>query len=180
MCVIADEGKEDFFEVGFAALDGLDGAASRVEPGVKLGDLLLLGQQVLRYEPLAGTDRSYGHARQGGVLVFGTPEVDRHTRLVRYSTEGVGRDVYYLFRDETILGRENGDIVFTDDPFLSRKHAALRVDGSTGLATLQDLGSSNGTALRVRGRVSLRAGDQFRMGRHLFRFETSAGEAPRR
>ncbi len=55
------------------------------------------------------------------------------------------------FRDETVIGRENGDIVFTDDPFLSRRHAAIRIDHAGHRFTLHDLGSSNGTALRIRG-----------------------------
>jgi len=154
-------------------LDSVNGVYLRLREPVELtdGDRLLLGQQVLRFEVLADGELSLGPAWQGGVLVFGTPEAPRFARLVQYTTEGVGRDVHYLFRDETVIGRENGDIVFTDDPFLSRRHAALRVDHAARRYTLQDLGSSNGTALRIRGEHVLRDGDQFRIGRHLFRFE---------
>jgi pSer/pThr/pTyr-binding forkhead associated (FHA) protein/ribosomal protein L40E len=154
-------------------LDSVNGVYLRLREPVELtdGDRLLLGQQVLRFEVLSDGELSLGPAWQGGVLVFGTPEAPRFARLVQYTTEGVGRDVHYLFRDETVIGRENGDIVFTDDPFLSRRHAALRVDHAARRYTLQDLGSSNGTALRIRGEHVLRDGDQFRIGRHLFRFE---------
>jgi pSer/pThr/pTyr-binding forkhead associated (FHA) protein len=144
-------------------------------------DMVLIGQQVLRFELLLDGELSLGPAWQGGVLVFGTPEVSRFARLVQYTTEGVGRDVHYLFRDETVIGRENGDIVFTDDPFLSRRHAAIRVEHAGRRFTLYDLGSSNGTALRIRGEHVLKSGDQFRMGRHLFRFEagSSGGRSDR-
>ncbi|MET0342057.1 MAG: FHA domain-containing protein [Polyangiales bacterium] len=154
-------------------LDSANGVYVRLRDVAELTDrdMLLLGQQVLRFELLADGELSLGPAWQSGVLVFGTPEAPRFARLVQYTTEGVGRDVHYLFRDETIIGRENGDIVFTDDPFLSRRHAALRVDQAAHRYTLQDLGSSNGTALRIRGEHVLRDGDQFRIGRHLFRFE---------
>jgi hypothetical protein len=148
----------------------------RLRDGVDLRDrdVILLGQQVLRFEVLADGELSLGPAFQAGVLVFGTPEVPRFARLVQYTTEGVCRDTHYLFRDETVIGRENGDIVFTDDPFLSRRHAAVRVDQAGRRFALHDLGSSNGTALRIRGEHVLRDGDQFRIGRHLFRFEAAA------
>ncbi|MEQ9647135.1 MAG: FHA domain-containing protein, partial [Sandaracinaceae bacterium] len=113
-----------------------------------------------------------GPATQHGVMVFGTPEVQRIARLVQYTTEGVGRDVHYLYRDETVVGREQGDLVFTDDPFMSRRHAAITVDRASRRFVLRDLGSSNGTAVRFRGERALRPGDQFRVGRHLFRFES--------
>ncbi len=157
-------------------LDSVNGVYVRLREPVEVRDrdVVLIGQQVLRFELLGDGELPLGPASQKGVLVFGTPEAARFARLVQYTTEGVGRDVHYLFRDETIIGRENGDIVFTDDPFLSRRHAALRVDHAAGRFTLHDLGSSNGTAIRIRGEHVLRDGDQFRIGRHLFRFEAGS------
>jgi pSer/pThr/pTyr-binding forkhead associated (FHA) protein len=154
-------------------LDSVNGVYVRLREEVELRDrdTVLIGQQVLRFEVLGDGELSLGPGWQRGVLVFGTPEAARFARLVQYTTEGVARDVHYLFRDETVIGRENGDIVFTDDPFLSRRHAAVRVDQARRRYTLHDLGSSNGTALRIRGEHVLRDGDQFRIGRHLFRFE---------
>ena len=165
-------------------LDSANGVYVRLRDVQELHDrdMVLLGQQVLRFELLLDGELPLGPAWQGGVLVFGTPEVSRFARLVQYTTEGVGRDVHYLFRDETVIGRENGDIVFTDDPFLSRRHAAIRIDHAGHRFTLHDLGSSNGTALRIRGEHVLTDGDQFRIGRHLFRFEaagTSGGRSER-
>jgi pSer/pThr/pTyr-binding forkhead associated (FHA) protein len=159
-------------------LDSSNGIYVRIRDAVDLadGDMLLLGQQVLRFELLTETELPLGPAMQHGVMVFGTPEVQRIARLVQYTTEGVGRDVHYRYRDETVIGREQGDLVFTDDPFMSRRHAALTIDRASRRFVLRDLGSSNGTALRFRGERVLRPGDQFRVGRHLFRYEAgSAG-----
>jgi pSer/pThr/pTyr-binding forkhead associated (FHA) protein len=158
-------------------LDSVNGVYVRLRESVELRDrdMVLIGQQVLRFELLQDGELPLGPAYQRGVLVFGTPEAPRFARLVQYTTEGVGRDVHYLCRDETVIGRENGDIVFTDDPFLSRRHAAIRVDHAASRFTLHDLGSSNGTAARIRGEHVLRDGDQFRIGRHLFRFEAGPG-----
>ena len=157
-------------------LDSVNGVYVRLREDAELRDrdMMLVGQQVLRFELLADGELPLGPGFQRGVMVFGTPESARFARLIQYTTEGVARDVHYLFRDETIIGRENGDIVFTDDPFLSRRHAALRVDHAGRRFTLHDLGSSNGTALRIRGEHVLKDGDQFRIGRHLFRFEAGA------
>lgn len=158
-------------------LDSVNGIFVRIREPVDVsdGDMLLIGQQVLRFETLADGELPLGPASLQGVLVFGTPEVPRVARLVQYTTEGVGRDVHYLYRDETVLGRENGDIVFTDDPFLSRRHAAITVDRGSRRFVLRDLGSSNGTAVRQRGERHLADGDQFRLGRHLFRFDAPGG-----
>jgi pSer/pThr/pTyr-binding forkhead associated (FHA) protein len=157
-------------------LDSVNGVYVRLRQDVELRDqdMMLVGQQVLRFELLSDGELPLGPAFQRGVMVFGTPEAARFARLVQYTTEGVARDVHYLFRDETVIGRENGDIVFTDDPFLSRRHVSVRVDHAGRRFTLHDLGSSNGTALRIRGDYVLKEGDQFRIGRHLFRFEAGA------
>ncbi len=154
-------------------LDSVNGVYLRIrEPAeLKDGDRILIGQQVLRFELLTEAEAPLGPAAVQGVLVFGTPEVPRVARLVQYTTEGVGRDLHYLYRGETILGRENGDIVFTDDPFLSRRHASITVERSTRRFVLTDMGSSNGTALRIQGERQLAAGDQLRIGKHLFRLE---------
>jgi pSer/pThr/pTyr-binding forkhead associated (FHA) protein len=139
------------------------------------GDMILLGQQVLRFEIPSESEQKVGPAQQHGVMVFGTPEQPRLARLVQYTTEGLQRDVYYLHRNETVFGREAADLTFSDDPFLSRRHAAIVANPNERRFVLRDLGSSNGTALRCRGEHVLSSGDQFRLGRHLFRFDLGPG-----
>lgn len=158
-------------------LDSVNGVYVRIREPAEIhdGDFLLLGQQVMRFELLPEMELPLGPATQRGAMVFGTPEVPRLARLVQYTTEGVGRDIHYLYRDETVVGREQGDIVCTDDPFMSRRHAALTIDRAAKRFTLRDLGSSNGTAVRIRGERALRPGDQFRVGRHLFRYDRADG-----
>ncbi len=155
-------------------------------------DLILVGQQVLRFESaMSGSqaDAGFGPATEHGTLLFGSPASPRYARLSQRTVEGVTRDVYYVRKVETVLGRESGDVVFTEDPFLSRRHAAIRVLGRDGsplpplpAATkatadagiqfaLVDLGSSNGSFLRIRSEVDLVAGDHFRVGQQLFRVD---------
>jgi pSer/pThr/pTyr-binding forkhead associated (FHA) protein len=163
-------------------LESANGVYIRLRDPVELtrGDMFLIGQQVLRFEVLPETERRVGPAKQHGIMVFGTPELPRLARVAQYTTEGLERDVHYLYRDETVFGREQADVVFAEDPFLSRRHAAITMDRESMRFTLRDLGSSNGTAIRCRTERALQHGDQFRLGRHLFRFDlTIAGRGGR-
>jgi pSer/pThr/pTyr-binding forkhead associated (FHA) protein len=142
-------------------------------------ELFLVGQQVLRFDVVKHAEEGFGVASENGTLLFGTPAAPRYARLSQRTVEGVVRDVFHIRKSETIIGRESGDIVFSDDPFLSRRHAIVRAyAGATADAprrfTLADLGSSNGTFLQVRDEVRLRHGDQFRIGQQLFRFDLDA------
>jgi len=139
------------------------------------GDTLLLGLVVLTFNLAGPGEQALGSAEDRGTLVFGSPGAPRYARLIEKTTEGAVRDVYVIGREETILGREVGDIVFTGDPFMSRRHAAIVRDSSSGQFTIQDLGSSNGTFLRIHGRAELPAGDHMRIGQHVFRFEMENG-----
>jgi pSer/pThr/pTyr-binding forkhead associated (FHA) protein len=139
-------------------------------------DVLLIGQQVLRFEVLEEAEQGLGPASQHGTLLFGTPEGGCFARLCQVTTEGIVRDVYHLRAPEVIIGREGRDVVFPDDPFMSRRHARITFDSGSRSFVLEDLGSFNGTSLRFRGERELRGGDQFRVGNHLFRFEVGGVE----
>jgi len=146
--------------------------------GLLDGDLLLVGLQVLKFEAVRDAEQGFGPATQHGTLLFGSPMLPRYGRLSERTVEGVTRNVFYLHRDETIIGRESGDIVFTDDPFMSRRHVSIRLDGATAAFTATDLGSSNGTYVAVRGEVPLTHGDFLRVGQHLFRVDFLASRPP--
>ncbi|MDC0742136.1 FHA domain-containing protein [Polyangium mundeleinium] len=156
-------------------LHSTNGVYRRIrEPhALKDGDLLLLGLEVLQFETVNDAERGLGHATQHGTLLFGSPSTPRRARLCQRTVEGVTRDVYHLFRDETVIGREVGDIVFTADPFLSRRHAVLRRSPMSGEFTIADLDSSNGTYVAIRADVTLDNGDYLRIGQHLFRVDLS-------
>jgi pSer/pThr/pTyr-binding forkhead associated (FHA) protein len=149
--------------------------ASPAEQELEDQDLFLVGQQVLRFEVVKDADEGFGVASDNGTLLFGTPATPRFARLSQRTVEGVTRDIFHVRRAETVIGREGSDIVFTDDPFLSRRHAVLRIHGGGAEGprrfTLADLGSSNGTFLQVHEEIELRQGDHFRIGQQLFRFD---------
>jgi pSer/pThr/pTyr-binding forkhead associated (FHA) protein len=154
-------------------------------------DLILVGQQVLRFEIVRDGEAGLGPAAEHGTLLFGSPAGPRYARLGQRTVEGITRDVYYVRKMETVFGRESGDVVFTEDPFLSRRHAAIRLVGRDGdplpagtkvapgdaRFALVDLGSSNGTFLRIRTEIALVRGDHFRVGQQLFRVDLDGGQA---
>lgn len=165
-------------------LDSLNGVFLRLSRPASLvdGDLLLIGLQVLKFALVSGAEQALGPAKQHGTLLFGSPIFPRYARLCQRTVEGVTRNVFYLHKNETTVGRESGDIVFSDDPFLSRRHLVIRRDASRGTFTLEDLASSNGTYLAIRGEMPVENGTQLRIGQHLFRFDllNSRGEGARR
>ena len=133
------------------------------------GDYLLMGKQVLRFETVSEPERNVRPAVEHGVVVFGTPVRPPWARLRQITPAGVGRDVFHLARPDMVLGREIGDIIFSEDEFMSRRHG--QISYRNGRGHLEDLGSSNGTFLRLRGPHGLASGDLIRLGDELLRFE---------
>ena len=153
-------------------LGSLNGVYLRVRDSEPLehADLVLLGSEVLRFTVVANAEQGLGAANDQGTDVYGSPARPRYAFLSERTVEGVYRNVFYISANETVIGREFGDLVFTTDSFMSRRHAAIHRDPAAGTFTLRDLGSSNGTYLAIRGEVELREGDHLRVGQHLFRF----------
>ena len=152
-------------------LDALNGVFRKTDAPVELTDgmTILVGREVLRYERLDPEEVKVYPLVRHGVALFGSPPREPWGRLVQIVPSGGYRDVRHLAGDEVVLGREEGDIVFRDDAFLSRRHAALTWDGKRAVIT--DLGSSNGTFVRIAGPTALRHGDHVRMGDQLLRIE---------
>jgi hypothetical protein len=152
-------------------LEARNGIYVRLRGAVDLhdGDYVLLGKQVLMFELVAEPERNVRPAIEHGVVVFGTPVRPPWARLRQITPAAVTRDIYHLTRPEVVLGRETGDVIFSDDEFMSRRHAQIVFRNGRG--QVEDLGSSNGTFVRLRGPHGLTNGDLIRMGDELLRFE---------
>ena len=61
------------------------------------------------------------------------------------------------------------DLVIADDDYVSRRHA--RLFRSDGMVYLEDMGSANGTFLRVRRPIVLEPGDEILVGTAMFQLE---------
>ncbi|HEY4186691.1 MAG TPA: FHA domain-containing protein [Polyangia bacterium] len=147
-------------------LRSLNGVFTKItgEEPLESGDVIRIGQELLRFEIIAAPT-----PLEDGTEVAGTPNPGFWGRL----SVVVGRDVdgsaFPLFGEAIVMGRERGDILFPEDGYVSGTHA--RISLRDGRVYLADVGSSNGTFLRVRGERELPAGGFILMGQQLFRAE---------
>jgi pSer/pThr/pTyr-binding forkhead associated (FHA) protein len=146
----------------------LNGLYVRIDADVPMplasGGIFRIGQEILCFEAI---DRTPPDA--DGVELMGSPDPGYlgRIRLV------IGRETYgnsYCVPPEGLhLGRERGDIIFPDDGYVSGLHC--RIHGEGGRIFLTDVGSSNGTFMRVEGTAKIRSGSMVLMGQQLFRVE---------
>jgi pSer/pThr/pTyr-binding forkhead associated (FHA) protein len=157
------------------ALDTLNGVFKKTDAPVELADgaIVLVGREVLRFEKVTPDEKTVHPLVRHGVSLFGSPPREPWGRIMQIVPSGGYRDVRHLINDETVLGREEGDIVFRDDAFMSRRHAAITWDARRSVASVTDLGSSNGTFVRISGPTTLKHGDHVRLGDQLLRVELS-------
>ncbi len=152
-------------------IDTLNGVFRKLDAPIDLpaGSILLIGREVLRFELVEADERVGEPLVRHGVALFGSPPRAPWGRLLQLLPSGGVRDVRHLWDDEITVGREEGDLVYSDDAFLSRRHCTIGWDGSRAVIT--DLGSSNGTFIRLAGPAPVRSGEHVRMGDQLFRIE---------
>ena len=83
-----------------------------------------------------------------------------------------------LATGDNVLGRGRRVRVWLDSPTVSRRHAKIVLAGPS--ATLEDLGSRNGTFLRgerVTSAVALEDGDEIRVGSVQLEYRINSGQA---
>jgi pSer/pThr/pTyr-binding forkhead associated (FHA) protein len=147
-------------------LQSLNGVFLRTagEEPLESGDIFRIGQELLRFEVI-----SPPQPLEDGTEVMGTPNPGFWGRL----SVIVGRDVdgsaFPLFGEAIVLGRERGDILFPEDGYVSGTHARILLRDEQVFLT--DLGSSNGTFLRLRHERTIPTGSFVLMGQQLFRLE---------
>jgi pSer/pThr/pTyr-binding forkhead associated (FHA) protein len=154
--------------VSIKDLRSLNGVFLKItqEEALESGDIFRIGQELLRFEIISAPQ-----PLEDGTEIMGTPNPGFWGRL----SVVVGRDVdgsaFPLFGDAIVLGRERGDVLFPEDGYVSGSHARIAIND--GQVYLSDLGSSNGTFLRIRAERPLPAGSFVLMGQQLFRVELS-------
>jgi pSer/pThr/pTyr-binding forkhead associated (FHA) protein len=75
------------------------------------------------------------------------PEQAEMARARLFSPLGAVAGMTIDFDDEATVGRERGHAVVIDDGLISKDHARIAFDPTSGGFLLEDLGSTNGTAL---------------------------------
>lgn len=146
----------------------LNGVYVRISGSMDLvpGGTILVGEQVLIVEPAAQPEDlpdQDGTYYSASIVRPATLEIRQQLR---------GGQLGWVFRleaDVVTIGREGNDINFPDDPFISGRHAELRLSG--GVLSVTDLGSRNGTFIRINGARVLKHGDYVFLGQQLLRVE---------
>lgn len=136
----------------------------RAPRALTFGDEIRMGRQLLRLEPLAREGSGPGEAR-----TWGSPDPGYRMRLAQILEGGGAGEVFPLRLGTNAVGRESGEVTFPSDRYVSGRHA--RVDVTETAVTLTDLGSSNGTFVRVSGATEVVPGDQILLGMQLLRIE---------
>jgi hypothetical protein len=149
-------------------LDSLNGVFVKMtqEEELTSGQIIRIGQELLRFELIAAPEPT-----ADGTELMGSPNPGYWGKL----TVIIGRDItgaaFPLLGDSCTLGRERGDINFPDDGYVSGLHA--RVTLRDGRVFLADLGSSNGTFIKVNNERPVGHESFVLLGQQLFRLNLS-------
>jgi len=129
---------------------------------VKPNAVFRIGQEIIRYEPLAPEPPS-----PDGVERLGAPSTGYIGRIALIIGRDATGNAFPLPESGVQLGRERGDVLFPEDGYVSGLHGRLTCEG--GRLFLTDLGSSNGSFIRLGEETELKSGDVLLMGQQLFR-----------
>ena len=131
------------------------------------GDVIMMGRQIFRFQ-----EKSEALATAAAT---GTTIVDLNAALhepvaqfASLTPEGVEDGARFpLGEQEITWGRNKGTYIFPEDGFMSRSHAKVYQRGENFF--LEDLGSRNGTFVRVRGKAPVPVGSMVLVGGQLLK-----------
>jgi hypothetical protein len=149
----------------------LNGVYFRIRGSVEItpGDSFLAGEQVFRLDP---TPRASDGVDPDGTYFYSSPKYPSAFRL-NQMLEGGAIGMTVCARGQTLqIGREDGDLNFPGDVYMSAKHCT--VEERDGKYFLTDLDSRNGTYVRIKAEKPLNHGDYVFIGRRLLRVEMNA------
>jgi len=128
------------------------------------GDELRIGRQRLRIEWMPEEPEALADQP-----LWGSPNPGYAARVVQLLEGGGEGDVFPLRSGDNSVGRGTGDVSFPQDGYVSSKHATITIgDGSMAV---KDLGSANGTFVRINGQAAVNAGDLLLVGEQILRVD---------
>lgn len=150
------------------SLNGVYKKLNRDEPvELGFGDVFRIGQEILRVEPLTPLPKS-----SDGVERLGSPSKGYVARIALVIGRDTTGNAYPIPESGLHLGRERGDVLFPEDGYVSGLHC--RINWQNNKLFLTDLGSSNGSFVRLYKDTSITSGDVLLMGQQLFRIAINA------
>jgi pSer/pThr/pTyr-binding forkhead associated (FHA) protein len=134
---------------------------------LRFGDVFRIGQEIIRLEALETPQPS-----PDGVERLGSPKNGYLGRLALVIGRDTTGNAFVIPGTGVHCGRERGDILFSEDGYVSGLHCRISPNPK-GQLELVDVGSSNGTFVRLTQEYRLTAGDILLMGQQLFRVDLS-------
>jgi predicted component of type VI protein secretion system len=128
------------------------------------GDMFRVGQELLAFEELPEPEPAADGSER-----MGSPNPGYWGRVSLLVEPGWASAAYPIAEAGLGIGREHGDVTFPNDGYVSGRHCRIAADDS-GI-WLEDLGSSNGTYVRVRDGQVLAPGTHVQIGMQLFRVD---------
>ena len=131
------------------------------------GDGVLMGKQLMQFREKV---EAVAAAAATGTTVMNMSEMIKEpvAEFVRLTHEGIDNSVRFpLVEEEITWGRTKGTYIFPDDGFMSRAHAKIYQRGENYF--LEDLGSRNGTFIKVRGKTPVPIGSMVLAGGQLLK-----------
>jgi pSer/pThr/pTyr-binding forkhead associated (FHA) protein len=149
----------------------LNGIYLRVRADRRLvdGEYLRIGRQLFRFESLGSAAIQIKKPDSDDSRIWGSPHPGAFGRIIQILDDGRTGEIRMLAGDRCQIGREIGDIVIPSDGFISGRHCVFIRSGND--VVLQDLGSSNGTYVRVKGEADVAHGDFLLVGNQMLRVE---------
>jgi pSer/pThr/pTyr-binding forkhead associated (FHA) protein len=150
----------------------LNGVYLRVRGQVSLdpGDLFLCGEQVFR---LDRTPADTSGPDPDMTYFYSSPKRPSPFRIAQMLRGGGEGMVVCARENQSTVGREDCDLNFPEDVYMSANHARI-VASPDGSFALVDNNSKNGTYVRIRGERELAHGDYLFLGKQLLRVEITA------
>lgn len=130
------------------------------------GDVFLAGTQVFRYEEKEPPSISQS-ARVATQAISDLLPSSNLTSLCRIDSNGNALSRYSLVEDQIQFGRTRGEHLFPQDSLMSRAHMKISRRGNDFL--VEDLGSRNGTFLRMNKKRAVSVGSELIISGQLLR-----------
>ncbi len=149
----------------------LNGVYVRVRGSVDINseDHFLAGEQVFRVDFPPSLNDQPG---PDGTFFYASPKHQSTFRITQLLQGGTPGMTVCARSPSLQIGREGGDLNFPTDLYMSGAHC--KIDEANGKLTLTDMGSRNGTYVRLKAERELAHGDYLFIGRKLLRVEITA------
>jgi pSer/pThr/pTyr-binding forkhead associated (FHA) protein len=150
----------------------INGVYLRVRQPVEVvpGDMVLAGEQVFRLDP---TPKAGDQPDPDGTYFYSSPKRPSPFRVAQVLRGGLVGMVICAREASVTIGRDQCDMNFPNDPYMSGRHTKLEITPANKFV-LSDMGSKNGTYVRIHGEHELTHGDYIFMGRELLRVDITA------